>query len=59
MRLRTTDGIPAVVGNRSAKDPRVSFIGYGDWTGPASATLIGVGRTAKDLVDQLAEELRA
>lgn len=59
LRLRTTDGIPAVVGNRSAKDPRVSFIGYGDWTGPASATLIGVGRTAKALVDELAEEFRA
>ena len=57
LRLRTTDGIPAVVGNRSTKDPRVSFIGYGDWTGPASATLIGVGRTAKSLAASLAREL--
>ena len=47
------------MGNRSAKDPRVSFIGYGDWTGPASATLTGGGRTAKALVDELAEEFRA
>lgn len=59
LRLRTTDGIPAVEANRSTKDPRVSFVGYGDWTGPASATLIGVGRTAKALADELAEELRA
>lgn len=55
--LRTASGIPEVERNRSVKDPRVSFIGYGDWTGPASATLIGVGRTARALVAELAEEL--
>lgn len=55
--LRTSRGIPEVQGHRSVRDPRVSFIGYGDWTGPASATLIGVGRTAKALVTDLAEEL--
>lgn len=58
LRLRTRDGIPEVEDNRSTKDPRVSFVGYGDWTGPASATLIGVGRTARALVDGLEEELR-
>lgn len=58
LRLRARDGIPEVEGNRSTKDPRVSFVGYGDWTGPASATLIGVGRTARALVDALEEELR-
>lgn len=25
-----------------SRTPRVVVIGYGDWTGPASATLIGV-----------------
>lgn len=43
-------------GTRSAKDPRVAFVGYGDWTGPASATLIGVGRTAKRLVVEIEAE---
>ena len=32
----------------SPEDERVLFVGYGDWCGPASATLIGVGRAAKD-----------
>lgn len=57
LRLRTSDGYPEVVDNRSTKDRRVCFVGYGDWTGPASATLIGVGRTAKTLAASLAREL--
>lgn len=32
----------------SPDDQRVLFVGYGEWCGPASATLIGVGRSAKD-----------
>lgn len=55
--LRTSHGHPRVHGTRSVKDPRVCFVGYGDWTGPASATLIGVGRTAKNLAAQLSREL--
>ncbi|CAM3951448.1 NAD(P)-binding domain-containing protein [Janibacter anophelis] len=57
LRLRTSDGHPQVVANRAVKDPRVCFVGYGDWTGPASATLIGVGRTAKALAASIAEDL--
>lgn len=57
LRLRTSDGVPEVVDHRSVKDPRVCFVGYGDWTGPASATLIGVGRTAKALAATLARDL--
>ena len=57
LRLRTSTGIPEVSGNRSVRDRRVCFVGYGDWTGPASATLIGVGRTAKSLAASLAREL--
>lgn len=59
LRLRTSAGIPEVSGNRSVRDRRVCFVGYGDWTGPASATLIGVGRTAKALAAELATELGA
>lgn len=40
----------ATVGTRSVSDPRVHLLGYGDWTGLASATLIGVGRTARAAV---------
>lgn len=34
----------------AAGEPRLFLVGYGDWTGPASATLIGVGRPARDTV---------
>ncbi len=33
------------------------FVGYGNWTGFASATLIGVGRSAKVTVEQIAQYL--
>ena len=46
-------------GTRSLADPRVYLVGYGDWTGPASATLLGVGRTARDLADQVVHGLRS
>ncbi|MFF4644514.1 ArsO family NAD(P)H-dependent flavin-containing monooxygenase [Streptomyces sp. NPDC001389] len=48
LRLRGTRGHIPTTGTRAADDPRLHFLGYGDWTGPASATLIGVGRTARD-----------
>ncbi|MGB0102447.1 MAG: ArsO family NAD(P)H-dependent flavin-containing monooxygenase [Nocardioides sp.] len=32
----------------AAGDRRLLFVGYGDWCGPASATLIGVNRAARD-----------
>jgi putative flavoprotein involved in K+ transport len=50
---RTSDHI-ATHGTQAASDPRVHLLGYGDWTGPASATLIGVGRTARTAVGQIA-----
>lgn len=34
------------------------LVGYGGWTGFASATLIGVGRTAKETVKQIEEYLK-
>ena len=34
-------------GTRSAADPGLWLVGYGEWTGYASATLIGVGRSAR------------
>lgn len=44
-------------GNRAVLEPRLWLIGYGDWTGPASATLIGVGRSARALVEELSGAL--
>ena len=35
---------------QAAGEPRVLLLGYGDWCGPASATLVGVGRPAREAV---------
>ncbi len=59
LRLPRRAGRIAVHGTRADGDPRVHLLGYGDWTGPASATLIGVGRTAKAAVKELLAQLHA
>lgn len=51
------DGTVAVEGTRSVREPRLWLVGYGDWTGFASATLIGVGRTAKQSAREIAATL--
>ena len=38
-----TDGRVEVAGTRSVAEPRLWLVGYGSWTGFASATLVGVG----------------
>jgi putative flavoprotein involved in K+ transport len=45
---------PATDGTRCTRAPGLWLVGYGDWTGPASATLLGVGRTARDTVEAIA-----
>jgi len=44
-------------GTRSVREPLLWLVGYGDWTGYASATLIGVGRTARATVDEIVRAL--
>ena len=53
LRLRGADGTVPTVGTRALKEPRLHLLGYGDWTGPGSATILGVGRTAKAAVAEL------
>jgi len=52
-----TDGRVQVAGQRSIKQPRLWLAGYGDWTGPGSATLMGAARTARDLASGLLRAL--
>ncbi|MGW6538520.1 ArsO family NAD(P)H-dependent flavin-containing monooxygenase [Streptomyces sp. NPDC055051] len=52
--LRGPGGRVPTVGTEAVGEPRLHLVGYGDWTGPASATLIGVGRTARDAVRRIA-----
>lgn len=49
--------IVGLAGTRAAGEPRLHLLGHGDWTGPASATLIGVGRPARDATAESAELL--
>ncbi len=47
------DGRVRVHGTRSIDEPRLWLVGYGEWTGFASATLIAVGRTARATVEEI------
>lgn len=42
---------------QATTEPRLFLVGYGDWTGPASATLLGVGRSARATVDAITSRL--
>ncbi|MGB6004497.1 MAG: ArsO family NAD(P)H-dependent flavin-containing monooxygenase, partial [Ornithinimicrobium sp.] len=53
LRLHERDGTIAMSGTRVVKEPNLHLLGYGDWTGPGSATILGVGRTAKAAVSRL------
>ena len=47
------EGRVNVDGGQSVKEPRLWLSGYGNWTGAASATLLGAGRAARDMIPQL------
>lgn len=55
--LRGPGGTVATEGTRSVVEPRLHLVGYGDWTGAASATLIGAGRAAKAAVAAITASL--
>jgi putative flavoprotein involved in K+ transport len=47
------------ISTRSASVPGLWLVGYGNWTGFASATLIGVGRSARQTVDEIQQYLNS
>jgi putative flavoprotein involved in K+ transport len=60
LRLRDRTGripVRGAAGTQSLGEPRLHLVGYGDWTGPASATLVGVGRSARDTAAAVTEQL--
>ncbi|MFE7630601.1 ArsO family NAD(P)H-dependent flavin-containing monooxygenase [Kocuria sp. NPDC057446] len=57
LHVREADGTIRTDGTASVQVPRLYLMGYGDWTGPGSATLIGVGPTAKATVAALKRQL--
>ncbi|WP_030842187.1 ArsO family NAD(P)H-dependent flavin-containing monooxygenase [Streptomyces sp. NRRL F-4474] len=56
--LRGPRGHIPTAGTQAIGEPRLHLLGYGDWTGPASATLIGVGRPAREAARAIAALLR-
>ncbi|WP_433544284.1 ArsO family NAD(P)H-dependent flavin-containing monooxygenase (plasmid) [Streptomyces sp. CA-294286] len=58
LNLRGPHGHIPISGTQVVGEARLHLLGYGDWTGPASATLIGVGRPARDAARALADLLR-
>lgn len=48
---------PETKGTRSVSVPGLWFVGYGGWTGYASATLVGVGRTARSTAREVSSHL--
>ncbi len=55
--VREAGGVIRVNGTRSVKEPRLWLVGYGNWTGYASATLIGVGRSARQTTEEFIEHI--
>lgn len=53
------EGRVTLQGTRSVREPRLWLLGYGEWTGEASATILGVGRYARATVAEIAHMLRA
>jgi cation diffusion facilitator CzcD-associated flavoprotein CzcO len=56
LRLRTGDGripVGGPSGTEVVGEPRLFLVGYGDWVGPASATLAGVAPSAKATVERV------
>lgn len=51
-------GHVAVQGTRSVAEPRLWLLGYGDWVGTASATLVGVMRSARSTAQEIDEYLK-
>ncbi|HEJ1747937.1 TPA: NAD(P)/FAD-dependent oxidoreductase [Pseudomonas aeruginosa] len=55
--LINDEGRVEVEGTRAVHEPRVWLVGYGEWTGSASATLIGVTRTARSTATEIEQFL--
>jgi cation diffusion facilitator CzcD-associated flavoprotein CzcO len=54
-----SDGLIETEGTRAKRCPGLWLVGYGEWTGYASATLVGVMRSARTTVGSIAQEMAA
>jgi pyruvate/2-oxoglutarate dehydrogenase complex dihydrolipoamide dehydrogenase (E3) component len=51
------DGRIEVIDQQAKNEPRLWLAGYGNWTGAASATLLGASRTSREFVPRLVKNL--
>lgn len=61
LQLQKSGATPATTTHpptQSQDHPDVFFLGYGDWCGPASATLLGVGAPARATITAAAQQAR-
>lgn len=56
---RTRPTLPGGAAVVAEGEPRLLLVGYGEWSGPASATLLGVNRSARAVADHVAAGLAA
>jgi cation diffusion facilitator CzcD-associated flavoprotein CzcO len=59
LRVIGENGRVETAGTRATRMNHLWLVGYGEWTGYASATLIGVGRSARATVDDIVTQLAA
>ncbi len=58
LNIYNSNGKVAIKDNQSTQVANLWFLGYGNWTGYASATIIGVGRAAKQTVKGIEDQLK-
>ncbi|WAL81118.1 ArsO family NAD(P)H-dependent flavin-containing monooxygenase [Pandoraea sp. XJJ-1] len=52
------DGLPRTDGTHARNEERLWLVGYGEWCGAASATLIGVMRSAREAAGNIVQYVR-
>ncbi|WP_175949483.1 ArsO family NAD(P)H-dependent flavin-containing monooxygenase [Burkholderia vietnamiensis] len=58
LQICAVDGLPRTDGTHARDEERLWLVGYGEWCGAASATLIGVMRAARQAAYGIAQYLR-
>jgi hypothetical protein len=59
LRICDANGLPRTDGTHARDEERLWLVGYGDWCGAASATLVGVMRSAREATQSIAQYLIA
>lgn len=58
LQICDSDGLPRTDGTHARNEERLWLVGYGEWCGAASATLIGVMRSAREAAGNIVQYVR-